>query len=176
MSYTDYDKQMGLLDKRYSLVEDKIGRPIRNASDWAKVLREFRVTDPAVLEQVAEITAPGQSGYASYAAEQLNNYLDSVNAIVSDILAGNNTTSASSSDSEMLYCVVKYYEDKKQQVNFYDFTDMDSTVTQVVSSGQSIKMLNKHGNVVLRFSVTWKNICQGGQTPCFTVFVGNAFN
>ena len=51
---------------------------------------------------------------------------------------------------------------------------MDSVVSKVVNSGQSIKMLNQHGKVVLRFSTTWKNICQGGATPCFTVFTGDA--
>ena len=75
-----------------------------------------------------------------------------------------------------MYCVVKHYESKKQSVSFYDFSEMDSVVTEVVSSGQSIKLLNQHGKEVLRFSVTWKNICQGGQTPCFTVFVGNAYS
>ena len=59
---------------------------------------------------------------------------------------------------------------------FYDFSEMDSVVTEVVNSGKSIKMLNQHGKEVLRFSVLWKNICQGGQTPCFTVFVGNAYS
>ena len=58
-----------------------------------------------------------------------------------------------------MYCVVKHYESKKQTVSFYDFSEMDSVVTEVVNSGKSIKMLNQHGKEVLRFSVLWKNIC-----------------
>ncbi len=176
ISYSEYDKQLGLLDKRFKLVEDKIGRSIESNADWGRVLREFRNTEPEVLEQVADITTPGQAAYAKYAATELNNNLDQLNILVQDILSGDNTTSDFSSDSELMYCVVKHYESKKQSVSFYDFSEMDSVVTEVVSSGQSIKLLNQHGKEVLRFSVTWKNICQGGQTPCFTVFVGNAYS
>ena len=175
-SYADYDKQLGLLDKRFQLVENKIGRSIESNADWGRVLREFRKTEPEVLEQVADITGPGQEAYAEYAATELNNNLEQLNILVEDILSGDNTTSEFSSDSELMYCVVKHYESKKQTVSFYDFSEMDSVVTEVVNSGKSIKMLNQHGKEVLRFSVLWKNICQGGQTPCFTVFVGNAYS
>ena len=174
LGYSDYDKQLGLLDKRYKLVEGLIGRSIKSGADWGRVLREFRKTNPAVLEQVANITTPGQSAYAKYAASELSNNLEQLNMLVQDILSGDNTTSEFSSDSELMYCVVKHYESKKQAVEFKDFSEMDSVVTEVVNSGQSIKMLNQHGKVVLRFSTTWKNICQGGATPCFTVFTGDA--
>jgi hypothetical protein len=173
--YSDFDKKAGYLNQRYNLVEDKIGRKIESNADWGRVLRELRSTQPEILEHIAEITSPGQSQYAEYAATELNKHLDQVNTLVDDILSGDNTTSEFSADSELMYCVVKHYESAKQTVEFYDFSQMDSVVTKVVSSGQSIKMLNKHNNVILRFSVTWKNICQGGQTPCFTVFVGDAF-
>ena len=174
LGYSDYDKQLGLLDKRYQLVEGLIGRSIESGADWGRVLREFRTTNPAVLEQIADITTPGQSAYAKYAATELNNNLEQLNILVQDILSGDNTTSEFSSDSELMYCVVKHYESKKQTVEFKDFSEMDSVVNEVVNSGQSIKMLNQHGKVVLRFSTTWKNICQGGATPCFTVFTGDA--
>ena len=174
LGYSDYDKQLGLLDKRYQLVEGLIGRSIESGADWGRVLREFRTTNPAVLEQIADITTPGQSAYAKYAATELNNNLEQLNILVQDILSGDNTTSEFSSDSELMYCVVKHYESKKQKVEFKDFSEMDSEVSEVVNSGQSIKMLNQHGKVVLRFSVLWKNICQGGATPCFTVFTGDA--
>jgi len=174
LGYSDYDKQLGLLNERYQLVEGLIGRSIESGADWGRVLREFRKTNPAVLEQVADITTPGQSAYAKYAATELNDNLEQLNILVQDILSGDNTTSEFSSDSELMYCVVKHYESKKQTVEFKDFSEMDSVVSEVVNSGQSIKMLNQHGKVVLRFSTTWKNICQGGQTPCFTVFTGDA--
>jgi len=176
LGYAAYDKKLGLLDKRYQLVEGLIGRSIKNGVDWAKVLREFRKTNLVVLEQVASITKPGQLAYAEYASNKLNDNLEQLNILVEDILSGNNTTSEFSSDSDLIYCVVKHYETKKQSVEFYDFTEMDSVVTKVVSAGKSIKLLNQYGKVVLRFAVTWKNICQGGKTPCFNVFVGDAYS
>ena len=117
-SYADYDKQLGLLDKRFQLVENKIGRSIESNADWGRVLREFRKTEPEVLEQVADITGPGQEAYAKYAATELNNNLEQLNILVEDILSGDNTTSEFSSDSELMYCVVKHYESKKQTVSF----------------------------------------------------------
>ena len=46
------------------MVENKIGRSIESNADWGRVLREFRKTEPEVLEQVADITGPGQEAYA----------------------------------------------------------------------------------------------------------------
>jgi hypothetical protein len=175
-TYPQFDEELGLKTQRYALVEQRIGRPLKNASDYAKNLRNIRDTGNAdFLDVIADITSPGQEQYAMYAAEQMNNYLNNVNQWVKKILAGNNTTQSVPVVDNLLYCVVKNFESKNQTVEFYDFTDMDSNITNVVSSGKSIKLQNKSGKDVLRLSVTWKNICQGGQTPCFNVFVGNAF-
>lgn len=176
-TYPQFDEELGLKKQRYDLVEQRLGRSLKNASDYAKTLRSIRDTgNEEFLNTIAEITSPGQEQYAMYVAEQMKNYLDNVNQWVTKILAGNNTTQFVPDSENLLYCVVKNFESKNQTVEFYDFTDMDSNITNVVSSGKSIKLQNKNGKDVLRLSVTWKNICQGGQTPCFNVFVGNAFS
>ncbi len=77
--------------------------------------------------------------------------------------------------NDLIYCVVKNFENSKQSVEIYDFDDMDSKVANVISVGKSIKIQNKMGKDILRMSVHWKNICQGGSTPCFNGFVGNAY-
>ena len=59
--------------------------------------------------------------------------------------------------------------------NFYDFLDMDRTVTQVEAKRKHIKLQNVKGRDVLTNSDNWKNICQGGATPSFNVFIGNEF-
>ncbi len=167
---------MGLKKERFALVEERIGRTLKNNSDYAKTLRNIRDSEDEVfLDIISKITSPGQEKYAEYAATCMNKYLSEVNRWVNMLLSGNNTTKTAANNSDLVYCVVKNFQSKKQTVEFYDFTDMDSNITKVVASGKSIKLQNKSGKDVLRLSVTWKNICQGGQTPCFNIFVGNAF-
>jgi hypothetical protein len=52
---------------------------------------------------------------------------------------------------------------------------MDRTVTHVEAKGKQIKLKNSKNKDVLTISVNWKNICQGGATPSFNVFIGNEF-
>jgi len=175
-TYPQFDEELGLKKERFALVEERIGRTLKNNSDYAKTLRNIRDSEDEVfLDIISKITSPGQEKYAEYAATCMNKYLSEVNRWVNMLLSGNNTTKTAANNSDLVYCVVKNFQSKKQTVEFYDFTDMDSNITKVVASGKSIKLQNKSGKDVLRLSVTWKNICQGGQTPCFNIFVGNAF-
>lgn len=170
--YQQFDIDLGLREQRYKLVESKINRTLRNASDYTKCLRSFRDTGDVIIEQIAEITSPGQEQYAKYAADLLNQHLEKVNFVVNEILG---TSQIDENHQDVLYCVIKNFESSTQTVEFFDFTDLDKFITHVESSGKSIKLYNKSNKDVIRFSVTWKNICQGGATPCFNVFVGNAF-
>jgi len=174
INYPDYDADMGLLDKRYDLVESITGVRPAKAAHYGAALRELRETQPEVLDTIAEITAPGQEAYADYVAELLNTDLAATQDMVNDILEGNNTTQESAAE-DLVYCVVKRYQGRGQTVEFYNFEDMDSRVAGVVAEGKSIKIQNAAGKDILRLSVTWKNICQGGATPCFNIFVGNAY-
>jgi hypothetical protein len=176
-TYPEFDEELGLKKQRYNLVENRVGRQLRNNSDYTKTLRYIRDTGGEdFIELIAKVTSPGQEQYAEYASAAMNKHLDNVNKWAGLILSGNNTTKSLAKSSDLVYCVIKNFESKNQTVEFYDFTDMDSNITNVVASGKSIKLQNQSGKDVLRLSVTWKNICQGGQTPCFNVFVGNAFS
>lgn len=175
--YPLYDKELGLLQKRFELVEERIGRRLKNKADYGRCLRSIKndEEDLGLLREIAEITSPGQEEYASYAAAEMNKNLKNVNQWVQRILSGNNTTQRVVVNKNFLYCVIKKYQKKNQTVEFYDFTDMDSNITQVISRGKSIKLQNSSSKDVLRASVNWKNICQGGQNPSLNVFIGNAY-
>jgi len=169
--YKEYDRACGYHARRYTLVEERIGRAIKSTSDYESILRGFRSTDPLMLDLVADITTPGQVAYAKYAADLLNQSLSQVNHLVQTILPISGTRP---SNEDMLYCVTKNWMKSSQTTEFYDFRDMDTQVVNIRSSGKSILFCNQHDRTVLTFSVTWKNICQGGATPCFNVFFGNA--
>ena len=180
--YSEFDEQFGAKDKRYALIEYTINRKLKNKSDYDEVLRSIKKTAgdewKKIKKDLADITNPGKEKYASYAVSELRNYLPEVNKMVKELMKGNNTYSEEESESELLYCVVKHFESKKQTVEFLDFTKMDKKITQVVQPSKSkykISLLNKSGAEVLGFSVNWKNICQGGATPCFSVFLGPAY-
>ena len=172
LGYQQWDQLQGFKDRRYALVESRIQRELKSASDYCNQLRKFRYDNDSIVEQIAEITAPGQESYAEYAADECNRYLDRVNNLVHEILG---TSDIDQQHQDVIYCVIKKFGTKDQTVEFFDFTDFDKSITEVVASGKSIKFLNRNKKDVIRFSVTWKNICQGGATPCFNVFVGNAF-
>jgi hypothetical protein len=173
---TNYpDHEALLLVERYDFIESLTGtRPVKPA-DYSATLREFRADGRKdVLDKIVEITTPGQVAYATYAAELLNDNPEATQMMVNDILEGNNTTKDTVT-TDLVYCVVKHYQTAKQTVEFYKFEEMDSNVRSVTSEGKSIKIQNQAGYDILRFSVHWKNICQGGSNPCFNVFVGNAY-
>lgn len=173
-NYKNFDIKKGLLNKRHELLEKVTGKYPKNAKEYQKMLRSFRNTDQEhILEEIAEITAPGQVEYAKYASDVMNENIDSVQNMINNILSGNNTCKDVIVE-DLVYCVVKNYSKSNQTIEFYDFSEMDSSVTKVVAEGKSIKFQNKYGKDILRFSVNWKNICQGGANPAFTVFVGNA--
>lgn len=172
MGYQEYDISLGLRDQRYNLIENRIGKKIKSFSDYCTHLRSFRDKGDPIIDQIVKITTPGQESYAQYASNQLSNHLDKVNILVHNILG---TSILDSSQQDVLYCVIKNFRSSQQTVEFFDFTDLDKKITKVESVGKSIKFLNKSEKDVLRFSVNWKNICQGGATPSFNVFIGNAF-
>jgi hypothetical protein len=158
--------------QRYALVESIIGRQPRTASEYCAILRGWRNTDPDRLDQIATITAPGQEAYAVYAAAELNKYLPQVNLFVDSILGNIDTRQLR---QDVVYCVTKNWLHRFQTTEFYDFLDMDRTVTHVEAKGKQIKLKNSKNKDVLTISVNWKNICQGGATPSFNVFIGNEF-
>ncbi len=174
LSYPEFEQDLKKV--RMLLVESKLGRKLKNDSDYVKQLRNMRDLNKdefdILKEQLASITGPGQAAYAKYAAEQLTQNLFEVNKLVNSILGSNDKFVVR---QDIIYCVIKYFESDKQTVEFYDFLDMDRNITNIVSEGKSIKFQNLKTRDVLRFSVHWKNVCQGGATPCFNVFIGNEF-
>jgi len=168
LSYKDFDEVGGFKEKRYALIESKFGTRPRSAAEYARILRHQRHFNPTLLEDIERITSPGQEAYAEYVSDQLNSRLPEVNIMIQKIL------NISFGPIPVHYCIVKEFGSAAQTVEFLDFVG-NNTVVKVVNSGKSIKFINASGKDVVRFSVHWKNICQGGQSPCFNVFVGNEY-
>jgi hypothetical protein len=166
--------------QRLEYLSSKVGHVFKNYSAYCRELRRIRNLADAgnaehveIIKHIAGITNPGQEAYAAYAAEKLKGFLPRVNAVAIELLGLDD--SQKQIKQEIIYCVVKKFESPGQTVDFYDYSEMDREITDVVATGQSIKFLNKSGRDVFRFSVNWKNICQGGATPSFNVWVGRAF-
>jgi hypothetical protein len=171
-SYQEYDEELGLKEQRYSLLEKKINKKIKTAKEYETILRVLRDRNDPIIKQIEKITEPGQEQYATYASKELNKYLDNVNKLTNELL---NINEIDSSQQDVVYCVIKQFESENQSVEFFDFTDMNKKIVGIVASKKSIKFYNSNGKDVVRFSVNWKNICQGGKGPSFNVFIGNAF-
>lgn len=159
-------------DQRYSLVESVIGRKPNTATEYCSILRTWRDAKDPIIDKIANITAPGQEAYAQYASQELAKHLPKVNDLVNSILGKIDTRQLR---QDVVYCVTKNWGHRFQTTEFYDFLDMDRTVTRVEAKGKQIKLKNTKNKDVLTISVNWKNICQGGATPSFNVFIGNEF-
>ena len=109
--------EVELKEKRFSLLEEKIGRTLRNDSDYVQQLRNMRdINRPefdSVSTQLAAITSPGQVSYAQYAATELNQHLGEVNKLVNSILG---STDKFIVRQDIIYCVIKYFESAHQTV------------------------------------------------------------
>ena len=178
MSYTEFEEEYR--KKRLEYLSGKTGTTFKNYSAYVRELRKIKnqVGEDAwktheIRAEIANITNPGQEEYASYAAEKLNQFLPEINKVAIDLLGLDDTGDKVKQGT--VYCIVKMFESNNQTVEFYDFSEMDRQITKVIATGQSIKFLNSSNKDVFRFAVNWKNICQGGATPSFNVWVGRAF-
>lgn len=171
-TYEELDEAWGYRDTRYKMLESRLGRAVINRADYENNLRHLRDNDDPFIDDISLATVPSQESYAVYAAGEMNKYLDRLNEWVSDLL-GIPDEDRPTLDQDLIYCVVKAFESDRQTVEFLDCSQVDTKITNVVTSGKSIKCLNQFGKCVIRFSVNWKNICQGGQNPAFNIFIGN---
>ena len=174
-SYPEYDEMLGLKKIRYDMVESLVGHKMNSAVEYEDNLTAIREINKPFIKSIADVAKAGAIGYAVDTSKIMNEHLEGVQKMVDNVLDGNNTTTDVEITNDLIYCVVKNFENSKQSVEIYDFDDMDSKVANVISVGKSIKIQNKMGKDILRMSVHWKNICQGGKTPCFNGFVGNAY-
>lgn len=204
MSYTDHENQHKIA--RYRMVEAMSGTVLTKQKDYCNLLRKYRddfnvlknklevakdlkdvdemsrltdAMDSHIISQIKREAGIGQSNYAKYIADISNTVenLDIINTKIVPMFLGKDDSQVINDSGEPLeYCVINNFEHPSQIVEFLDFSDMDKRISKVESSGKSILLKNRADRIVLRFSVNWKNICQGGATPSFNVFVGNEFS
>jgi len=171
IGYQKFDEDLGLKNQRYEKVEKYLNEKIKNKTDYENKLRQIRKKDTQFIDEIAEIAKIGQEKYAQYISENGVKYLDKINELVEDILHSKHVKK-SNSTKKVLYCVIKQYETPNQNVKFVNFDEIDNKVCDIQATGKSIFFYNQNNKLILKFSVNWKNICQGGATPSFNVFMG----
>lgn len=172
ITYEQFDEDNGFRKIRYGMLSERLGQPVTRTADYETNLRILRDAGDPFIDQIIEATVPSQSGYAEYAAGEMNKHLSKLNEWVGDLL-GIKDEGRPTVDQELVYCIIRGFESPKQTVEFLDCSEVDTEIVNVVTSGKSIKCMNQFGKCVIRFSVNWKNICQGGQNPAFNIFIGN---
>ena len=169
IGYELFDEQLGLKKERYLAVEKYKNIKLRNKKHYEDSLREIKKTDKNFIKQIATITKSGAEEYTKYIEMMGNKNLDKINDLTEDIFNSKHVKE-SKSTKKVLYCIVQHYESSQQEVFFEDFQKLDTKVVKITSEGKSILFKNRFDKTILRFSVNWKNICQGGATPSFNVF------
>lgn len=166
-----------LCEKRHKLLAEYLGCNIPNQCRFVKLLRGVRnkaskgcKKSKKLIEKIKEITEPGQTDYGNYVVENIAAYFPKLNEYISNTIFHINDNNQC-----VDFVVVKNYSSKNQTVSFYDYSTMNIKAVSVTSDGKTIFMFNSDNELIVRFSINWKNVCQGGGTPSFNVFVGNAF-
>ena len=172
ITYEDFDEAHGFKKLRYDMLSERLGLPITRRPDYETNLRMLRDAGDPFIDQIVEATVPSQTAYAEYAAAEMNKYLPKLNEWAGDLL-GIKDEDRPTVDQDLVYCIIRGFESPKQTVEFLDCSEVDTEIVNVVTSGKSIKCMNQFGKCVIRFSVNWKNICQGGENPAFNIFIGN---
>ena len=183
LSYQDFDKRGGFKARRYRFLENKFGVTLKTKKEYETLLRERRdkefikkpnkapVHGPTVTK-IASIAGESKEEHASYVVKEINSSkenFDKFNKAVSKVISGNNTVGHTDVELDE-YCIIRHYGKEKQSEELVDFSTMDNDVKRVYSKGFGICAANQSGEIIVRFNVHWKNICQGGQSPCFNIF------
>lgn len=160
--YPTYETENGYDAYRYEIVGDFLGKKVESRKEYENTLRSLKKTNKnhPVLLSVIECAAESKTHYAKYAGEMINKHIKKTNDwLLNEINV-----------DDLVYCVIKNYGKDNVSAEFKDFNHIK--VASAIAEGFSIKLLDLAGKTIIRFSVHWKNICQGGSTPCFNVFYG----
>lgn len=181
-------KNMRFKDYCWKIVGEKVGKKIRTASEYATLLRNLRDSGSEVVDEVVDTTNDIKLEYNSYLIAELKktpDYLYKLTYLVRLLKDGIHTFS----DIRKELAEFKGIESYKKRSEYYvvyiynvssdvsceiaDYSKAIDTVYSIDFVGQSIVFKNIDNDIILRFSTHWKNICQGGATPCFNIFHGN---
>ncbi len=192
-SYQDFHNNYVYEDTNFknwcwTKVGDAVGKKIRTASEYQTFLRNLRDSGSYIVDEIVEQTNFIKIEYNEYLISELLNtpdYLHKLTLLVRLLKDGIHTYADIKNEISELKPLDQY----KQRSEYYvvyvynvfgdvscqivDYSEALDTVHDIESNGQSIVLKNSEGKIIVRFSTHWKNICQGGATPCFNVFHGN---
>lgn len=178
LSYTEWEKEDGVFQQRYNLVGNN--NPI-SKGEYEKTLRTWRSNDATnpIFKKIQDITNAKKGEYIDYLLPKLNKQLEKINSILYCIKNGEHTikrinevlSSNKLPANDYFILVITQYKTDNPGVTLVDTYNTKYNITAIKKGGeQSMVFVDDTGTVVFRFAVNWKNICQGGATPCFSVF------
>ncbi len=168
-------------------VGDNFGVKIKTSAEYQRYLRTLRDAHSEIVDNIVNITNEIKIEYNEYLVNELKStkdYLYRLTYLVRLLKDGIHTYSEIKKSLDEFKSSEQYISRSKYYVLYVynvssniscqivDYNKALDTVVDIEANGQSIILKNKDGQTVLRFSTHWKNICQGGATPCFNVFHG----
>lgn len=172
----------------WELVGNTIGKKIKSNSEYQTYLRNLRDSGSSIVKEIVDLTNKIKIDYNKYLLDMLKStpdYLYKLTFLVRLLKDGIHTFSDIRQELEDFKSIEEYKSRSKYYVVYVynvstnvscqivDYSKALDTVHSIEAVGQSIVLYNVDKQIILRFSTHWKNICQGGATPCFNVFHGN---
>ena len=175
IGYSAWEKQDGIYEERYSIVEKLTGNRPKNQSQYVKACRELRDNDS--LDDIVNLTNSKKSEYVQKINQIVHTDLPRMSNLLHILRQGRHQIKAIREALEddvfstPRILLIGQHLETDNPIWFWEekFSKIDDEIVNVTLSDKGLEFSQKSGKTA-RFQVHWKNVAQGVQTPCFNVW------
>lgn len=175
IGYSAWEKQDGIYEERYSIVEKLTGNRPKNQSQYVKACRELRDNDS--LDDIVNLTNSKKSEYVQKINQIVHTDLPRMSNLLHILRQGRHEIKAirealeNDVFSTPRILLIGQHVETDNPIWFWEekFSKIDDEIVDVTLSDKGIKFIQKSGKTA-RFQVNWRNVAQGVQNPALSVW------
>ena len=174
IGYTKWEKQDGVWDQRWEIVEQLTGIKPTNQTHYQDLCRKLKTNKQ--LDPIVEITNKKKSEYAQCIRGIVEKEPKRMAHLLHILRLGRHTIPAIKEalnkevfDTPRSILVAQYVDSNPQFSWDKKASSIDDEICSIETTNGGI-MFHQHSGQEARFQIHWKNIAQGVKTPCFNVW------
>lgn len=174
IGYTAWEKQDGIWDHRYRIVEHLTGTLPRTQTQYVELCRALK--DSGQLTEIIWRTNEKKSEYIQAIAPTIEANLDQMSVLLHILRQGKHSIAAirealvdSTITLPRSILVGQWLEDDPQWSWDEKASSPDDKISSVAYTDKGIVFRQESGQEA-RFQLHWKNVAQGVKTPCFNIW------
>ena len=177
IGYSAWEKQDGVCEERYSIVEKLTGNRPKNQSQYIKACKELKEVSKKYLDDIVNLTNSKKPEYVQEINQIVNTDLPRMSNLLHILRQGRHSEKAIREALEddvfstPRILLIGQHVETDNPIWFWEekFSEIDDEIVDVRPAGKGIKFIQKSGKTA-RFQVTWKNTAQGVENPAFNVW------